>query len=211
MIHVFFSENSIIGDEESTALKILSLPENIQQSINRYKNSSDKKARLNGKLILNDFIKQYNLNNSNAIEYLLYNESGKPTIPNLFFSLAYSNDITVLSASLETDNGIDIEKIKPINLDEYKDYLSDAEWLYINASSDPNSSFYYIWTRKEAILKILGNGISDNMNLIEVINHIVQLNNNIYYLQSIDIHPQYCCNVATLNKADKVQICIREM
>lgn len=210
MIHVFFSENNISGNEENTALKLLSLPENIQQSINRYRNSSDKKARLNGKLLLNDFIKQSEGIKNSALDDIVYNESGKPTLDNLLFSLAYSNDITVLSASLETDNGIDIEKIITINLDDYKDYLSKAEWLFISASFEPIKAFFYIWTRKEAILKILGNGISDNMNLIEVINHTVLLNNNYYYLQSIDIHPQYCCSVATLNKVDKVQISKRE-
>jgi 4'-phosphopantetheinyl transferase len=65
--------------------------------------------------------------------------------------------------------GIDVESFR-----SYKDSLvhytmSDEEIRYIEASERPEVAFIRLWTMKEATLKLIGTGISDDLKT--AINH----------------------------------------
>ena len=43
----------------------------------------------------------------------------------------------------------------------------------------------------------MGTGITEAFKNIDVLDDIVFYNNQIFHLYSIDIHPDYCCSLAT--------------
>ena len=94
-----------------------------------------------------------------------YNEHGKPSIvdhPEIFFNMSHCKYAAVCAIS-EKNVGIDVESIR-----EFKDGLvrytmNDEEILEIESAEDPASAFIRLWTMKEATMKLIGTGISNDM------------------------------------------------
>jgi|WetSurMetagenome_2_1015567.scaffolds.fasta_scaffold526846_1 phosphopantetheinyl transferase len=106
---------------------------------------------------------------------MVYNHFGKPLLspgyPDIFFNLSHSGGVSVLAFDLNGHIGIDVEHMVP----EFdfqsitQHFFTRREAEYINSTETMSSKrFYQLWTRKEALLKGLGIGISGNLD-IEVI------------------------------------------
>ena len=93
-------------------------------------------------------------------------EHGKPYIPSgPHFSLTHSGTLAALAVS-GTPVGLDIEKIAPVRRAAAR-ALTIEERDYMKA--DPERRFAYLWTRKEAVLKCTGAGLSQPMNAFSVL------------------------------------------
>ena len=94
-----------------------------------------------------------------------YNEHGKPSIvghPEIFFNLSHCKEAAVCAVSDEP-LGVDVESIR-----EYKDGLvhysmNEEEIRQIESSEHPDRAFIRLWTMKEATLKLIGTGISNDL------------------------------------------------
>ena len=110
---------------------------------------------------------------------------GKPHLKDgVSFSLSHGGDYIVLAWSKDVDSiGIDVEEIVDINY--YKKiipmYCTKAECQYILADA---AKAVQIWTRKEALYKCIGQGISDFRELPEVIEDKVSFLDKEYYFKS---------------------------
>ncbi|MBQ8050657.1 MAG: 4'-phosphopantetheinyl transferase superfamily protein [Bacteroidaceae bacterium] len=98
-----------------------------------------------------------------------YNEHGKPHLsplnsrPSPFFSLSHCRT-AVACVIDERPCGIDIEAADRRVSDAVIRYsMSEAEQALIQQSPDPGRTFLRLWTQKEAVLKLLGTGIRDDM------------------------------------------------
>lgn len=113
-----------------------------------------------------------------------YDKNGKPQCENvpLFFSLAHSGDFAVCAVS-EKKVGIDIEKIRPLNMLSSRRFASENEIKYIfgcvPTQSDYESEdrgvlerFFEVWTKKEAYGKMLGVGMGYDMKNTEIENAV---------------------------------------
>ena len=99
-----------------------------------------------------------------------YNEHGKPSIvghPEIFFNLSHCKEAAVCVIS-DQPIGIDVESFR-----EYKEGLvhytmNDEEIRQIESSENPAATFIRLWTMKEATLKLIGTGISNDIkNVID--------------------------------------------
>ena len=94
-----------------------------------------------------------------------YNEHGKPSIaghPEIHFNLSHCKEAAVCAVS-DQPVGVDVESIR-----EYKDGLvqysmNDEEIRQIESSEHPDRAFIRLWTMKEATLKLIGTGISNDL------------------------------------------------
>ena len=187
--------------------RLLLLPVSIAEKIKLYNNYEDKVLRLTGRLLLAQALKRIDI----SLADITFNENGKPFIVNnpIHFSTAYSGNIAVCIISTEGETGIDIEKIKPVELSLYKEYFTLNEWNYIFSTKGIDESikhFYHLWTRKEAILKASGTGLLFPLNTIEVLNESVTLNNKTYYFKRIEIDKEYYCYIAILFPFEHIEI-----
>ena len=97
-----------------------------------------------------------------------YSEHGKPFImghPEIHFNLSHCRE-AVACAVGDHPVGIDVECIR-----EYKDSLArytmnDEELRQIAAADRSDVAFIRLWTMKEALLKLTGRGISENMKTV---------------------------------------------
>jgi 4'-phosphopantetheinyl transferase len=100
-----------------------------------------------------------------------YGPFGKPfvvsstPVPPLHFNVAHSGNLVLLAMSLTREVGVDVEEMRRdqdweavaqrvFSTDEYSD------WLRLN-SEKRFTAFFQTWTRHEAGLKALGQGLSD--------------------------------------------------
>ena len=104
------------------------------------------------------------------------NPFGKPELametgtPSLRFNLSHSREIAVLALSAETDVGIDVEALRPIERAVALDHFSPTELASLSPLQGDAwlKSFYLCWTRKEAIVKAEGVGLSFPLQSFDV-------------------------------------------
>ena len=134
-------------------------------------------------------------------------ENGKPVIDQpcgtqINFNLSDSAD-WVLIAIAKSAVGIDVELMKP-NF-SYEDILhlnfSEEEVYYIK-QQDSLKRFFLLWTRKEAILKATGIGLTDHLLHIPSLEGLNQVDGNLiltqtnWQLNSFEIRNDYVATVA---------------
>jgi 4'-phosphopantetheinyl transferase len=90
----------------------------------------------------------------------VYGSHGKPKLdcPGPGFNLSHTDGLVILGLTLESEIGVDVERIRPMeDRDRIAErYFSAAE--YGQALSD--EGFFQCWTRKEAYIKAVGGGLS---------------------------------------------------
>jgi 4'-phosphopantetheinyl transferase len=136
-----------------------------KQRIEKFKNIEDAESSLLGEL-LNRYMIQIEYNVPFKEIYFKYNPYGKPYWPertDCFFNISHSGD-WVVGVIGNKALGIDIEKIKPIDINVAKHVFSDIELAGLMRLSelDAINYFYEIWTYKESYIKALGKGFSHN-------------------------------------------------
>jgi 4'-phosphopantetheinyl transferase len=129
---------------------------------------------------------------------LSYNAFGRPLINDrIDFNISHSGDYVICAATDTGRVGIDIEKIRPIAPDDFKNYMTADEWAAIKRSDKPRDTFYEYWTQKESIIKANGQGLSVPLNEIYIHASRAILYDERWVLRQISIAPDYKCHLAT--------------
>ncbi len=92
---------------------------------------------------------------------LQYSESGRPYFPNapFDFNISHTENCAAVAYMENGRVGIDVEKIKEIDLEDFNDFFSQDEWDEIHSSPDSFRTFYDFWTRFESTVKADGRGL----------------------------------------------------
>jgi 4'-phosphopantetheinyl transferase len=91
--------------------------------------------------------------------------NGKPEANGLSFNVAHSGDVILIAVARTGMLGIDVERINPATpvLDIAERYFAPEEIAQIAANKSDEAqrtAFFRLWTRKEAIIKADGRGLS---------------------------------------------------
>lgn len=101
-----------------------------------------------------------------------YSAQDKPSLvqSRLCFNLSHSEALAALAVSREREVGVDIEAVRPIEEDIAEQYFSPREVAALRAlpNVEQLAAFYRCWTRKEAIVKAIGEGLSHALNSFDV-------------------------------------------
>jgi len=104
------------------------------------------------------------------------NSFGKPELhrsessSSLHFSLSHSRSIALLAVAKGEPVGVDVEEVKPIGPEVADSHFSASERSQLNQLQGDAwlLGFYRCWTRKEAILKAEGVGLSRPLDSFDV-------------------------------------------
>ena len=112
-------------------------------------------------------------------------EYGKPFLishPRIQYNVSHAGDYVACAIVNDIPVGIDVEIIKPIELDISKRFFTQDEYAYINRQplELQTRCFYLIWTQKESYIKMVGKGLSISLNSFNVLN-----GNEAYFSQFI--------------------------
>ena len=100
-----------------------------------------------------------------------YSQRGKPSLAApLHFNLSHSEGLAALAVSTEFELGVDVEALLPLKEDIAPRYFSPRELAALAALPEHEqlSGFYRCWTRKEAVLKALGDGLARALDSFDV-------------------------------------------
>lgn len=154
-----------LTDEEYNKYFSFMSPEK-QQRVNKFRFVDDKKRTVAGEMLARKAIAEWCSVDETAIVFYK-NEHDKPYLKDLpcCFNISHSGNFVVCAIS-ENEIGIDIEKIRPIDLKIAKRVFNEIELklLFTTPNENQQDIFFSLWTEKEAILKCIGTGFSDNTN-----------------------------------------------
>lgn len=146
---------------------------NKRKRIQNYSNIKRKKQAILGEILLAELLKKYyHIDYKNCL--IKENKNGKPYITNynLYFNISHCNNIVICALS-RNEIGVDIEKIRTINLNTISYFANKKEQEYIFSNSDQiYKRAFKIYTLKEAYLKLLGSSIINikNINTFDIRN-----------------------------------------
>ena len=100
-------------------------------------------------------------------------KNSKPFLNNLplHFNISHTSGAFVIAVSPRTYVGVDIEQVRHMN--EFhsvaRSFFSKREQDFIfSKEEEVDERFLLLWTRKESLLKALGTGMIDRLDLVEV-------------------------------------------
>jgi 4'-phosphopantetheinyl transferase len=199
MIHFLFTYFNSKIPEHIWNEYLLRLPSDMQKKITRYVRWQDRQAGLFGKILLIESLRICGYPPS-VIHHLSYNPFGKPWISeSIDFNISHSGDYVVCAVTNKGKVGIDIERIRAIELADFKRYMSPEEWKHIKYADLPYERFYEYWTMKECVMKAEGKGLSIPLTNICLNDRKAfrSDNNRIWHLKEIFVDPEYKCFLAT--------------
>lgn len=102
-----------------------------------------------------------------------YSMHGKPSVPSatsLHFNLSHSENLAALAVSQQREIGVDIERVRSLKDDIAARFFSAREVATLRATPADGrlNAFYRCWTRKEAIVKAIGEGLSHALDSFDV-------------------------------------------
>lgn len=205
-IHIWTRDLAITLEQEKAAWVLLS--EDEQQRANRFHFPIHRQRFIASRSMLRTILSLY-LDYSSKNIIFGYGEHKKPYLhtPNqsqIQFNLAHSDNMAIYALTLNYAVGIDIEKIKPSDYQAIaKRYFSspENEALMALPIDKQLQGFYRIWSRKEALIKASGKGLSLPLSTFSVSIYndfeTIQLENKTWSLLSIPIFPDYQTAIAS--------------
>jgi 4'-phosphopantetheinyl transferase len=113
------------------------------------------------------------------------------------FNIAHSGSVTVCAISGEWRVGIDVEKIRDISVDVYRNQFTDQEWISIIQDATPFRNFFRRWTEKEAIVKAIGIGLGVPLREINPFQNLFTLGVASWHTKEVLLHPGYSMHVCS--------------
>ena len=197
MIHILFTFCNHKLDHTAFEQHLRRIPESMQRRIRKYRRWEDAHCGLFGKILLIEGLKKYHISEE-KLEEILYTEYSRPYLNEAVdFNISHSGTGVVCALSKNGRVGIDIEEIKPLDLSDFKRQFTDQELSLMREAKDTYHEFYLWWTRKEAIIKADGQGLSIPLKKINFQNPgRAEVKGRSWNIREIHLHKQYCCHLA---------------
>ncbi len=137
-----------------------------RERVLRYHFKRDQKLSLAAYLLLKEGLRQtYGITGCPEFAFL---EGGKPYLPehpDVYFSLSHSKSVA-LCALHHHPVGADVEIIRPVEEKIVAFTMNEEECRQVMAAPEVSKAFLALWTRKEALLKLTGEGIRQDIKQV---------------------------------------------
>lgn len=136
----------------------------------------------------------------------IFHEHKKPTVKDIEFNISHTGDYVLIAISPKPV-GIDVEYLN--REFDFKSILditfSKKEIDFIGNDEVNPTNFYVMWTRKEALLKASGEGVSDNLHLIECLSEYLERKKEVFKMRTFMIEESYIASIATSLEQKELQ------
>lgn len=165
---------------------LTALPLNIQARYQKRKCKAlhKQRASIAAYTILAAALQQYGSN----LDQLDYLSSGKPIIKGsaLSFSISHSQDRVAVALTDLGAVGLDLEFFRVIDpVESAFLFFSPPEQALIQAANCPNEQLIELWSKKEALVKLLGGQMFDLAAVLDVSTTLVVWDGKSYFLNKI--------------------------
>lgn len=186
-VEILKTSDSAVDD----LIKLVSIEK--QKKINKLRFDIDRKLSLYSELLVRyQACQELNLSNKEVV--FGKSKNGKPFLldyPEFYFNISHTRNAVVVAFS-DSEIGVDIESIKPINLAIANRFYTSCEQEYITTHGNPDYAFYEVWTKKETYIKYLGTGLSTSLNSFNVLDDSLRTMMYTFSMEQYII--SICCN-----------------
>jgi len=139
---------------------------------------------------------------------LHYNEFNCPLWrPEINFNIAHSGNIVGCAFSEKLKIGLDIEKIRPINLNDFEYILNTLDHENIAKAVNPYDAFFKIWTIKEAVTKAIGKGLSIDVQQIFIYENYAMLEDVKWHYKTLNLSTGFAAHlIMDKNELDSIKM-----
>lgn|GEM_PF-786608 len=153
----------------------------------RFLRQNDRESYIISKYFLRILLSKFIHLSATEIEYS-YTGNHKPALPEIQFNMSHSENYVLIAIS-EHPIGIDIEYVnRNFNFSEMMPMCFNQQESSFILNDDPITKFYLLWTRKEALLKATGEGLTDHLNQVPSLLNEVARNEKLFKIDSIKIN-----------------------
>jgi 4'-phosphopantetheinyl transferase len=174
-VHVWVSSLRLSSDALAGLLGMLSPCE--RERAGKFRFEIHRHRFIAGRGLLRTLLGHYLQLNPSKLNFI-YSPQGKPALEprrswaGLHFNLSHAEDLALFAVTQVGPVGIDVESIRPVPemADLVARFFSRREkelFQKIPPNGQP-AVFFNLWTRKEALLKATGEGITEHLNQVEV-------------------------------------------
>lgn len=195
--YMYNNINYLSKDEYINILKIVKKTK--QNKVNKIENIDSKQRSLLGEALFIKLLKENGFSYRKIVVYR--NKYGKPMIKNnlLYFNISHSFDYSICAIS-DAKIGIDIEKIRKVDIRVINQFASSNESKYI-IERDENiyKRLFEIYTLKESYFKCYGTNLNNIKNVEFIIknNKVVCSDSKVKLSLIYDI-PGYIVSICSL-------------
>lgn len=168
-----------LADISDISLEYMQLLDNERRArIERYRLADDKK-----RCILAGLMTRHFLGNAE----ILKSEYGKPSLSDgRFFNISHSGKY-VLFALSDCEIGCDIEQFHYVNaLRTGRTVFTDDEMNLLLAGADRLGMFFNLWTKKESLLKCMGEGFHRSAKSVDVRFDVFEEKGKSYFMKTMN-------------------------
>jgi 4'-phosphopantetheinyl transferase len=172
LIHIWLIQLSHIDDPSTLDKDMLSDQE--FESLRKFHFERDRRRYLVSHCALRIILARYLGIAPSQVQYQ-YSTKGKPSLikpSGVYFNLAHSHEIALVAVAAHEEIGVDVEIIRPIeDIDQLaRTCFSPREFQEFTQTSPSASqrAFFNGWTRKEAYIKAVGDGLSHPLDQFDV-------------------------------------------
>ncbi len=177
------------------------LPIEAKAKLEKFRRKQDAYAFVFGRKLLCEQVLAFGL--PLRLEDIKYSKLQRPYFPtenfDFDFNISHSGHCVVCIASNECSVGVDVEEIRNIDVFDFKSQFHSDEWNKISSSDDGLNTFFSYWTRKEAIVKADGRGLTlpfREINLAGVDGQI-RLKGVDWFLKEFELSDKCKCAIAS--------------
>lgn len=157
-----FDDMELVSEEAIAELLPLVSDERREEAL-RYKYLFGQFACLKSYVMLRELLESIGLSHPFAF---VKNEHGKPFLkdhPEIHFNLSHCKNGIAVAVSNQPI-GIDIESFRQVSESLIRYTMNEEEQRVIAESDDPTRTFTEYWTKKEAVFKLRGTGITHDLH-----------------------------------------------
>lgn len=174
------------------------LPEQVRDEIMAYRQIDDQLRVYTGKRMVASLLKEWAAPDMYAC--IGKNEFGKPCMaggPD--FNISHSGDWVAGIRSFKGKVGVDVEQIRPIDIDLFTRQFSPMERQKMKLTEDPTAAFFEAWTGKEAVMKADGRGMRIPLHAIQLTPKRGKIvgETDVFWLSAFEVSQGYKGHVAT--------------
>lgn len=206
MIHLLYTSFNSPLKKQLYLNYVNLLPESLKERNSRYIRWQDQHAHLFGKLLLLKGLQMFKYTNE-VLTYIGYNKYNRPFLnEHIDFNISHSGEYVVCVIAKDIKLGVDIEEVKEIEFEDFKEVMTDEQWKCIASADNSAKEFFKYWTIKESVIKADSRGLSIPLTNIHVNGDIAICEEESWYIKEIELDRNYCCHLACNRQNIKINI-----
>jgi len=192
-LHIYYTLTNPLREQAIIDQYLPTLPEFLQEKINRYKSGAEQVASLSGICLLAHGLKKSG-EAPHHLGGLRFDKNNRPflkDLPDIDFNISHSGLLVACAIARGARVGIDIENHQLINIYNLRAQFTPKEWDELENTENAQSLFYKLWVQKEALLKADGSGLSISPSTLEIESNRAIVRQKLWYLQDLDLPENY--------------------